>query len=376
MAEQQCFNTVRLSPNEIETIMAGLERDQADFANSARRSRRWSIRGRKLILTTTDESGTVRNYFSFARNLSAGGIAILHGGYLHAGAKCFLTLRGVDGRARTMRASVTHCNHLQKNLHDVGLKFEAPINPRDFIDFGDAHVFTVEHVELGELKGSVLVVEDSLAYQSLIKHHFKGSPLDFTFVQDAAAAMGCLAEHPAMMFVDLHLPDKYGLDLIKDVRAAFYEGPIVVLTADTTPGLRAQALQAGANELLAKPCPPAELHRAAAEFLLRGAHDRTAASPQDAQVEPIESERMELFVELAKAQAAALIKAIGDMDLNHAKEAVRLLRASADGYGFKRLGELARDAAKTLDATMSVEESATNLNRLVAWCNRVADEHG
>jgi hypothetical protein len=83
---------------------------------------------------------------------------------------------------------------------------------------------------------------------------------------------------------------------------------------------------------------------------------------------------MEMFLESTEKHAAALSKAIEKAALEPAKEVVRLLRATADGYGFARRADLSREAQKSLDASMSVEESARDLKRLVAWCKRVRAE--
>lgn len=373
MAGNQCFSPIRLSPGELETLLMSLDRESGErLHNSKRRSRRWNIHGKKVILTTVGEAGSNMHFSSYARNLSSGGLSLLHGGFMHKGAVCYVTLRGIDGKARTLHMQVVRCAHLHKNLHEVGLKFDATIDPREFIDFGDAHVFTVESVEVSELKGTLLVVEDDRSYQALVKSYFNGSNLDLQFADCAEAAMAMIAENPDMAFVDLHLPDKDGLTLVGEIRGVFYEGPIVMLTADTTPGLRKRALKAGANEMLIKPCPPQELHRAAAEYLLAGARDPNVAGTfESARPENVTPEMQEMFLESTQKHATELAKAIEDVALEPAKEAVRLLRATADGYGFTRLAELSRDALKSLDASMSVEESAKDLQRLVAWCKKV-----
>lgn len=373
MADVRCFNTIRLSEGEVEALLLSLERDQpSGFKGSKRRTRRWFTRGRKVILTTNDAAGSTRHFMGYLRSLSATGLAVLHGGFLHKGSACVIALRGLDGKARLLKASVARCRYLQRHLHDVGLSLESRINPRDFIDFGDAHVFTVENVEVGELRGDVLVIEDSAVYLALFRRFFEGSGLSLWFARECEEGLTRLSDNPAMIFVDLHLPGRSGLEFIAEARSRYFEGPIILMTGDTSPGLRAKALQAGATEMLLKPCPPEELHRAAAEFLLLGPAAKTPGRRTPAEAGPSASPRemAEMFVRLAVEQADALEKALAENDIAGAKESIRQLRSSAEGCGFARLGELALEANRSLDASMSVAESAEELRRLAAWCRR------
>lgn len=62
-------------------------------------------------------------------------------------------------------------------------------------------------------------------------------------------------EVPRLIFLDVHLPDLTGPEVLTRLRqeAGTVEVPIVLLTADFSAALRAQVRQLGATELLAKP---------------------------------------------------------------------------------------------------------------------------
>ena len=69
-------------------------------------------------------------------------------------------------------------------------------------------------------------------------------------------------EHqPALILLDLNLPDTHGLDVLRrlagDPRTAAI--PVVVVTADATPGMARRAYALGARALLAKPLDVIEL---------------------------------------------------------------------------------------------------------------------
>ncbi len=376
MGDQPVYDTLRLSQRELKEILDTLEPDKAfNDADSQRRSRRWGLAGKKILVTIVDESGNQQHFVSAARDLSSGGLAFLHGGFLHTGTSCLVTVPTADpSQSQTVRAKVRRCRHLQKHLHDIGVEFEHAVDPRGFVDFGDEHVFTLERVDLSQLSGRLLVVEDNRMYQKLIATYFKGSQLELEFADDGKAALEMIQQMPDMIFTDFNLPDTTGLDIIKQARESGYSGPIVLLTAETAPGLRAEALEAGANEMLNKPCPPAVLHQAAAEYLLAKKVDPASQSQIISTCKPEEMSRdliNDYIGDLAE-RARTIVKLIEDDNLTDLRETVAQIRASAVGFGFAPISDAAGDAMQSIDATQSIEESRTLLQRLAMTCRRAA----
>jgi two-component system, OmpR family, KDP operon response regulator KdpE len=68
----------------------------------------------------------------------------------------------------------------------------------------------------------------------------------------------CGTRHPELVIVDLGLPDRDGLDVIREVRA-FSQVPIIVLSARSDEREKVAALDGGADDYLTKPFGVAEL---------------------------------------------------------------------------------------------------------------------
>jgi DNA-binding response OmpR family regulator len=78
--------------------------------------------------------------------------------------------------------------------------------------------------------------------------------------RSASAAMDAVRHNrPAVLLLDLDLPDADGCDLIRRVRRLPDAPAVVVVTAHTAPAVRRAATDAGAAAYLLKPADPKEL---------------------------------------------------------------------------------------------------------------------
>jgi len=107
--------------------------------------------------------------------------------------------------------------------------------------------------------GSVLVVEDEPRYRRLVTANLELAGYE---VREAAtghdAVQGVYEREPDAIVLDLRLPDASGLVLCQRLRRLTL-APILVLTALDGEDVLVQALDAGADDFVAKPFSPAEL---------------------------------------------------------------------------------------------------------------------
>lgn len=118
----------------------------------------------------------------------------------------------------------------------------------------------------------IVVIEDDDEVSKMIAHHFKkrlGSDV-VTFGQ-AKLALDHLLEvrdPPALILVDLGLPDLSGFEFISRVRQGGLSGvPIVVITARAGLQERARALDVGADDFVEKPFSLKALEQKVKKFL-------------------------------------------------------------------------------------------------------------
>ncbi len=131
---------------------------------------------------------------------------------------------------------------------------------------------------------TVLVVEDELAMRRLLRATLEAH--GFRVVEAATFADGrraAAAESPALIILDLGLPDGDGVELVRALRE-WTAVPTIVVSARDREADKVRALDAGADDYLTKPFGTGEL-LARMRVALRHAASAAGTPPADAVVE-------------------------------------------------------------------------------------------
>jgi two-component system response regulator TctD len=121
----------------------------------------------------------------------------------------------------------------------------------------------------------LLLVEDNRELADWLARTLRQAQYAVDVVHDGEDAEHALAlgEH-ALVILDLSLPRRGGLDVLKSLRARGNPVPVIVLTANASLDGRVRGLDAGADDYLAKPFEVEELE-ARIRAQLRRASNRT-----------------------------------------------------------------------------------------------------
>ncbi len=109
---------------------------------------------------------------------------------------------------------------------------------------------------------SVLIVDDEQHIRLLIEQTLEellDEDVELYTAADGDEALAAIgAQHPALVFLDVMMPGRSGLDVCRAVRAdpELAGAHIVLLTAKGQAQDRAEGLAAGADEFLTKPFDP------------------------------------------------------------------------------------------------------------------------
>ena len=126
---------------------------------------------------------------------------------------------------------------------------------------------------------SLLYIEDNLYNVQLIKRLLLQRPdvTLLTSVQGSAGIALAQQRRPDLILLDVHLPDISGYDVLQRLKLEPETStiPVVVLSADATPGQIRRFHEGGANDYLTKPLDLKRLLAVLAEYL--GAVDPAAS---------------------------------------------------------------------------------------------------
>jgi two-component system response regulator QseB len=140
----------------------------------------------------------------------------------------------------------------------------------------------------------LLLVEDDPMLGEAIRQGLQLENYTVDWVQQGRDAELAITHEPyALMLLDLGLPDKSGLEVLKGVRASHHAIPVLILTARDAVPDRVAGLDAGADDYLIKPFDLDELSARIRALLRRQAgrpeplivHENLVLNPATRQVE-------------------------------------------------------------------------------------------
>ena len=99
----------------------------------------------------------------------------------------------------------------------------------------------------------VLVIDDEPAIRKLLRMGLSTQGYEILEASNGKMALEKLAEAPAVIILDLGLPDIQGHDLLRMIRGRNESVPIVVLSSRGDEAGKVQALDLGADDYLTKP---------------------------------------------------------------------------------------------------------------------------
>ena len=112
---------------------------------------------------------------------------------------------------------------------------------------------------------NILIVDDSATMRMIVIKSLRQAGFDSATVVEAGGAKEALQKLAAggidLVLSDVNMPEITGIELVKVVKAKMPNIPIVMVTTESSPEMKKQMMDAGANGIITKPFPPEELTR-------------------------------------------------------------------------------------------------------------------
>jgi DNA-binding response OmpR family regulator len=161
---------------------------------------------------------------------------------------------------------------------------------------------------MSTINKQILVVDDEPNVRLMFRTALEGAGYGVSEAQDGPAALACLRSAPAdVVLLDLKMPGPSGLEVLRTLRDAGNDVPVVIVTAHGTVPDAVAAMKLGAIDFISKPVTPDVLRRVVGEIV-----ERQAAAAVDAKVE----------VAAATSAPATVVVSEVVLDLTPAKRAL------------------------------------------------------
>jgi two-component system catabolic regulation response regulator CreB len=193
-------------------------------------------------------------------------------------------------------------------------------------------------------KPRILIVEDEPGIADTLQYALRTEGFEPAWVATGEAALAQVqAQPPALVILDVGLPDSSGFEVFKRLRAISADVPVIFLTARSDEIDRVVGLELGADDYVPKPFSPRELVARVRSILRRAA--RPSAAVAAAPVVPVS-------VDEGRRQ----IRFYGRLlELSRYEFGLLKTLASRPGHVFSRDALLERvwdDATESLDRTV------------------------
>lgn len=105
----------------------------------------------------------------------------------------------------------------------------------------------------------ILIIDDEKAIREVLHLHLKAEKYQVEEAATGAAGIEKIKSfHPNLIILDLGLPDRYGIEILKEIRS-WTQTPVIVLTVTDDENTKVRLLDTGADDYLTKPFGTPEL---------------------------------------------------------------------------------------------------------------------
>lgn len=363
--ETSFVDATRLSQGKRAELLKTLDRASAGRKDSRRKNDRYEYQVHSLPATILLEGGGESKVLMHGRNISTGGLALLHGGYLHNGTQVRVLLKTQQTVDKLVLGRVVACRHIAKNIHEISLQFYDKIDVSDFCGPGAKVVSTLKAaVHVPKFTGLALCYCKDKAERAVLGGWLSMTGLSVAETSTIGSTIDRLKRLPVVVaLIDVGDDHETPEQIIKSLRDAGFGRTILALTPDERP-------VPGADAEVRRPLDMSALMKilvttCRVEALLD--HEPIYSSMAS---NPGAAELLSGYVKQLGSLAAQIEDAVQTDRAASAKQACQNIRSTASGYGFASLGDAAGQAMLALDVSKTPKACARHLMLLASLCKR------
>jgi len=339
------YKSVRLSMDQVRAILDRLDGSNTGPERERRANERFSYR--TLAIVHLQEPREVA-YLVPTRNLSKGGLAILHGGFLHNGTRCMVSLITTQGAWNKGPSQVVRCRYLEAGIHEISLRFDNEIDVTAYC--------------AGSIRRRVLLAEDDPMAARLAEFYLDRLNTDHDHAQDGGSAFDMAMENAYdLILMDMEMPVMDGFEVAQKLRENGYVGTVAAATALTQPGDRERCLAAGCDYYLRKPYTEKDL----TDLLeLVGKEPLYSSLAGDAAMAPL----IDAFIASLSARVREVEEAVSANEAQQLQTLLRRLKGEGGSFGFEVISDKAAQIEAALVTGTQIEPLRKEVDGLIRLC--------
>lgn len=352
-------DTLKNHSTTLDALLDAIERAQASFVSTERRTTERKRYRHRLEMRLGKSDGTEPPLLITSRDLSAGGIGFIYGGYLRMGLSCNIELITLDGTPVPIDGHVVYCRHVRGRIHQVGVRWN-----------------TLVHVDLfvpNQMTARILLADDTPELHDLVRCQFAGDGVTVIGADSGAALLDRAQSEPTdLVLVSVNLPDSDGCSIVRILRERGLEMPIVCMSDDDSPSCARACFEAGADDFLTKPLD----HRRLAAILEAYIGDRCpiiSGYSSDPQIRGFIVQFISTLRSRVDAIREKLIVRDAEALVMQARE-IRAIAGGTIGCGFDELADAARELEQATMHAPHWPHIACCVSRLCGLARRVRSD--
>lgn len=362
-------NSIRLDLSKLQKLLDLLDAKEQPASQANRQFVRWPFRHVCVPLTITHQAGSKSTIGVACRNISCGGLSVLHNAYVYPNSHCEISLPHCMGYNVEIPGKIARVSHLTGIIHEVGIKFKESIRISDFVNNGtQADALSIEKVDSTQLRGSLLFIGATELDQQIVRHHLRETSVR---VQHAANYDDALKKANAgadMIILDAEFDAASTPTVLERLRSDGVIVPVLSVVSGVASVNAKNAAAVKPDAVINRPITERTLQQLIAGLLKPdGCKGLTASSlpPNHPSLCLVKS-----FVDEVKRQAGQLEATVAEKSTERSILLCRQIGGVAPVVGFDALADLARRAETAIAASMSVDEAMPDLRRLIAACRK------
>lgn len=344
------------------------EREEC-FTRSPRHLQRWALRAKRVFFTMLLDDGSCVSFTVFPRDISAGGMAVHHGGFVCPGVRCLISMQDRNGIPRTIRASVVRCGFVVGRTHLLGIKFDETLRVHDFVEMStDRHCENHQSTP-HKAVGTLLCLESDLGALRAIERVIESTDGQFIGTSSCHECMERLVPHPGLILASYEALNSCG-EWMSRIRNSGYTGPVVMTTTDLS-GVVAQVAHVyGTEETLTKPLTRRDILRVVTHYLHCAAqgvsHTQVVQRPsRSVATEHIPLSELETCAARIRSTASELQR-VAKQSIGQLRTLVLEIERAASSHGFDGIATSAQELVQQIERTMGTPSTREQLDQLIA----------